>query len=356
MSVSALPPVARRRLAALRVYQPGAVATTPAGKLSSNEAPFGPAPAVRTAIAASGAEASRYPNDAALTAAVAAAEGVAPDGVVVSNGSDELCYLIAALFIEPGARVVLSDPCYQIDELVTRLQQGEPAFVAIRSDGGHDLDAIADAAAGAAVVWLPTPHNPTGVAVDPGELELFLTRVPDQCIVVLDEAYRSYVDPDRTPDSLALIGRHPNVLVQRTFSKSYALAGLRLGYALGSPELIAAIAGIRPPFSVNAAAIAAGEAALANPGWRDYTVELIVRERARLQETLAELGIEHFRSQANFVTVRVAEPERLHSAMAEAGLAVRDGADLGFAGWVRISIGAPPEMAAVRRVLREFVA
>jgi histidinol-phosphate aminotransferase len=354
MSVSALPDVARRRLAALRVYQPGSSASTAAGKLSSNEAPLGPAPAVRAAIAASGASANRYPSDRSLAAALAESEGVSAEQVVLTNGSDELCYLIAALFIESGARVVLSDPSYQIDELVTRLAQGAPAFVPLREDGGHDVDGLAAAASdGAAVIWIPTPHNPTGVPLDPGELELFLGRVPEECIVVLDEAYRSYVEPALRPDSRRLIDEHPNLIVQRTFSKSYALAGLRLGYGLGSRELIAAIAGIRPPFSVNAAAIAAGEAALSSPGWADYAVELVVRERERLHETLSELGIEHFRSQANFVTVRAHDPPRLMSAMLEAGLAVRDGADLAFGGWVRISIGAPPEMASVRRVLRE---
>src|SRR5262249_32242292 len=248
-----------------------------------------------------------------------------------------------------GARVVLSDPSYQIDELVTRLQQGTPVFVPLRADGGHDLDRVAAAAAdGAAMIWVPSPHNPTGVAVDPGELELFLGHVPEECLVVLDEAYRSYVEPAGRPDSSRLICEHPNLLVQRTFSKSHALAGLRLGYGLGSPEVIAAIAGIRPPFSVNVAAVAAGEAALASPGWRDYSVELVVRERERLHETLSELGIEHFRSQANFATVHVDDPARFSAAMGDAGLTVRDGADLGFPGWIRISIGAPPEMATVR--------
>jgi len=190
-------------------------------------------------------------------------------------------------------------------------------------------------------VWLPTPHNPTGVAVDPAELERFAAAVPGDCMVVLDEAYRSYVDPGSRPDARRLIGEHPNVLVQRTFSKSYALAGLRLGYALGASNVIAAIAGIRPPFSVNVAAIAAGEAALASPDWRDYAVELVRRERARLEQLLSELGIEYYPSQANFVTMRVEDPARLHQAMGAAGVTVRDGGDLGLDGWIRISIGAP---------------
>jgi histidinol-phosphate aminotransferase len=350
--VSVLAATARRRMASLRAYHPGASSRTSAGKLSSNEAPLGPAPAVRTAVARAADQANRYPSSSALAEMVAALTGVKEDQVILSNGSDELCYLIATLFIEPGARVVLSDPCYQIDELVTRIQHGKPSFVPLR-DGGHDLEAMAETAADAAVLWLPTPHNPTGMAVAPGQLERFLKRVPASCLVVLDEAYRSYVDSDLRLPSLELIRLHPNVIVQRTFSKSYALAGLRLGCGFGSGEVISALNGLRPPFNVNAAALAAGRAALENLAWRDYGVELVRRERARLERTLDALGFEYFPSQANFVTFRAPELVRLDARLRQAGLVVRDGADLGLDGWLRASIGAPPEMAVLRAVLTE---
>lgn len=353
MSVSTLPAAAQRRLASLRTYQPGSPASTAAGKLSSNEAPLGPAPGVRRAIAAAAEHASRYPAIEPLARALARYEGVNEDQLVVTNGSDELCYLIATLFIEPGARVVLSDPCYQIDELVSRLQQGQPVFVPLRDDGGQDLEAMASQAGDAAVLWLPTPHNPTGVAVEPDELERLLQRVPSTCLVVLDEAYRCYVDADLRPDSNRLVQEHPNLIVQRTFSKSHALAGLRLGYGIGSPELVAALNGIRPPFNVNLAAIEAARAAIESLDWRDYAVELVRRERNRLERTLTELGIAYFPSQANFVTLQTADLGLLQGALRSAGLVARDGADLGFPGWLRVSIGAPPEMATLRTVLRE---
>jgi histidinol-phosphate aminotransferase len=348
--VSPLPSTARRRLAALRTYKPGSDASTVAGKLSSNEAPLGPAPAVFHAIARAAHDVNRYPSAAALAAMIAESEGVAAEQVILTNGSDELCYLIATLFIEPGSLVVLSEPSYQIDELVTRVQEGEPVFVSLTA-GAHDLAAMADAADGASVIWLPSPHNPTGVATAPDELERFLDAVPETCVVVLDEAYRCYVDPEFRPRSIELIAEHPNLIVQRTFSKSYALAGLRLGCGFGSPETIEALNGLRPPFNVNAAAIAAGEAALASPDWRDYGVALVRRERARLQRTLSELGFEFFPSQANFVTFKASDRARLHQELAAAGLVARDGADLGFPGWIRASIGAPPEMATLRAVL-----
>jgi histidinol-phosphate aminotransferase len=337
-------------MAPLRAYQPGAAASTAAGKLSSNEAPLGPAPAVRQAIARAAHDVNRYPSSAEFATAIAQRAGLGEAQVILTNGSDELCYLIATLCIEPGARVVLSEPSYQIDELVTRLHEGEAVFVPL-CGGAHDLEAMADAAAGADLVWLPTPHNPTGVAVAPAELGRFLDAVPESCAVVIDEAYRAYVDPAMRADTLGLIARHPNLIVQRTFSKSYALAGLRLGCGFGSTEVITALNALRPPFNVNAAAIAAGLAALQSPAWRDYGVELVRRERARLERTLTKLGFEFFPSQANFVTLRTADRERLHEELEAAGLVARDGADLGFPGWIRVSIGAAPEMAVLRSVL-----
>lgn len=353
MSVTSVPELARQRVAAFRGYRPGRAAVSPAGKLSSNEAPLGPAPTVRAAILAAAREVNRYPDSRALVAAIAAHEGLDAERVVVTNGSDELCYVLATLFVEPGATVVMSDPPYQIDDLVSRLQGGRSVQVPVREDGSHDLDALAAAAQHASLLWLPTPHNPTGVAVDPDELGNLLVRAPATCLVVLDEAYRAYADPDRRPASTELLQRHPNLLVQRTFSKEYGLAGLRIGYGLGSAELIEAINRVKPPFNVNAAAIAAAQAAIAAQSWREYGVNLVVRERTLLQETLAELGTEFFSSQANFVTFRPPSVQELYAALAAAGLVVRDGADLGLPGWVRVSIGSPPVMARVRRVLRE---
>jgi histidinol-phosphate aminotransferase len=348
--VKALVETAEQRTTLVRGYRPGAGAVDPSGKLSSNESPLGPSPRVRTAVAAAAHHVHHYGDVTPLRTALAAACGVDADRLVVTNGSDELCYLIATLFIDPGARVVLSDPCYQIDELVTRVARGKAVFVPLR-DGAHDLEAMADAAAGAAVVWLPSPHNPTGRAVDRDALGRFLDAVPTDCLVVLDEAYRAYVDAGCRPDTGALLGRHANLIVQRTFSKAHAMAGLRVGYGLGAAELMTAMNTIRPPFNVNVCALAGATAALSDLGWRDYGVQLVKRERARLQELLRALGIEHFPSQANFVTIKPPRVPELHESLGRAGLTVRDGADLGLDGWVRISIGSPPRMAVLRAVL-----
>jgi histidinol-phosphate aminotransferase len=270
---------------------------------------------------------------------------------VLTNGSDELCYLVANLVLGPGRVAVLGEPCYQIDATASLLSGATLRRVPLRADGAHDLKAMAEASEGASVVWLPSPHNPTGVANRPEEVEDLLGAVPEDCLVVLDEAYRAFSDPELRPDVAGLLGRYPNLLVQRTLSKDWALAGLRVGYGMGAPDLVEALARARPPFSVNAVALAAFEAAAGNDAWREMSVARARHERARLEETLAALGVEYFPSQANFVTARL-DLGRLGPALAASGTVVRSGADLGIPGWARISIGWAPQMAVLRHVLQ----
>ena len=346
--------IAEERLLGIPGYSPGRPSPGPvSGKLSSNEAPLGPAPAVRSALAARAAQAARYPDESGALAAVAAEAGVDPSQVLLTNGSDELCYLIATAFLGPGRVAVIGDPCYQIDATASLLAGATLRRVPLR-DGRHDIDATVRAAAGAAVVWLPSPHNPTGAAARPGDLDALLRQVPDDCLVVLDEAYRAFLDPAWRPDVAALLAEHPNLLVQRTLSKDWALAGLRAGYGLGPAGVMTALARVRPPFSVNAMALAAVEAAAGEPAWRAMAVARVTEERARLEAELTRLGVEHYPSQANFVTARL-DPRLVAPALAACGLVVRSGDDLGLPGWVRISVGWAPQMAQLRSVLRKIV-
>jgi histidinol-phosphate aminotransferase len=347
---------ATERARSIARYSPGKPARgVESGKLSSNEAPFGASPRARAAVASCTDMLHRYPAADQLLAAIAAHERCDVSEVVITAGSDEFCYLIAALLLDAGDTVVVGDPCYAIDALVTRLQGGRLLEVPL-IDGLHDLDAMAQAAQSARLLWLPNPHNPTGRAVDVRDLERFLDAVPPRCLVVLDEAYRDFMDADVAPDTRALRAAHDNLVVQRTLSKSHALAGLRAGYALGPPALIAALDAIRPPFNLNLAAQVAAQAALADDAWRVFTVTMVVRERERLLRFCERRGLRHHPSQANFVTIRLGDDvEHVIEALADRGLAVRDGATLGIPGWIRVSIGPPPQMALLRRVLDEAV-
>ncbi len=356
MSESRLARRLAARLEGVAPYRPGrAAAGGPAsGKLSSNESPFAPSPSVQAAMAAAAGSVHRYPDQRRAHEALARHLGVEPDRLVLTDGSDELCHLVASLVLGPGTAAVLGDPCYSIDASVSLVAGAELRRVPLVK-GDHDLAAMAVAAAGASVVWLPTPHNPTGVAVDPAALDPFLDAVPPDCLVVLDEAYRAFAEPDRLPDALGLLERHDNLLVQRTFSKDAALAGLRLGYAIASPVLAEALSRIRAPFSVNSVGLAALEAWLADPSWHEMTLARVREERARLEAHLDRLGIERYPSSANFVTARI-DHARLAAPLAAAGLAVRAGEDLGLPGWVRISVGWAPAMARLRAVLSEVAA
>jgi histidinol-phosphate aminotransferase len=342
---------AAERVKGVPSYRPGRPSQGPsAGKLSSNEAALGPAPAIRAAIAGSLANLNRYPDQGAVAEALALYLGFPPEQVILTNGSDELCYLVGTVLLGRGHLAVLGDPCYQIDATASLLSGASLTRVPLRPDGTHDLKAMAREAAGASVVWLPSPHNPTGAACRPDEVERLLAAVPEDCLVVLDEAYRAFSDPGLRPEVKDLLARHPNLLVQRTLSKDWALAGLRVGYGLASPPLVAALSRARPPFSVNAVALAAIEAGLASEAWRDMSVAIVRQERALLEATLEHLGVKYFPSQANFVTAEL-DLEALRPALAVSGTELRPGADLGLPGWVRISIGWPPQMTLLRGAL-----
>jgi histidinol-phosphate aminotransferase len=334
------------------------------GKLSSNESPFGPPPAVRVALSAATENLNRYPEETPVLDQLAQHLGVDVERLVLTNGSDELCYLLARLVLddapgEPGARrqgfAVVGEPCYQIDATASTLA-GAPIVRVPLVGGAHDLGAMARVAReGATLVWLPSPHNPTGVAVASEEFVAFLDEVPGDCLVVLDEAYGGFTQCDDPNATLKLSEGRPNLLVQRTFSKDWGLAGLRVGYAVGDATLIGALRRARPPFSVNALALAAVSAVLSCEEWRASVVDHVVKERTLLESTLEELGVAFFPSEANFVTCALSFPD-LRDALTSEGLSVRDGADLGLPGWTRITVGWAPQMAALRDVLRHHVA
>lgn len=341
---------AARRLAEVPGYLPGLAASCEIGKLSSNEAPLGTSPRVRRALQQAARSVHRYPDEERFRARLATAIDVAPDHLVLTNGSDELCSLLGTAFVEPGDRVVSSVPAYGIDLKVSALAGATLVPVPLRS-GGHDLAALAAASAGARLLWLPTPHNPTGAAAPVDGLSRLLDAVDRGCFVILDEAYRGYLDPARRPDIGVLLADHPNLVVQRTFSKDHALAGLRLGYGIAAPAIIDLLGRVRGPFSVNGLALAAADAALDDQPWHDFSTAMVITERDRLSALLAELKINFVPSQANFITAEIP-----HAAIAEQltrhGLTVRPGETLGLPGWVRISIGTPQVMAQLRHLLR----
>lgn len=324
-------------------------------KLASNENPLGMAPAARAAAAAALDGCARYPdgNGAALKAALAQRLDVSAAWLTLGNGSNDILELAASLTLAPGATCVYSQHSFAVYELATQVR-GARARVAPARELGHDLDAMLRAIApDTRLVYIANPNNPTGTLLAADALQSFLAAVPPQVVVVLDEAYHEYLAPSAQSDSLAWVRRHPNLIVSRTFSKVYGLAGLRVGYGVAQPGLTDLLNRIRQPFNVNAVAQAAAQAALQDQEFVRRSVALNDSGRRQLLEALGAMGLELAPAHGNFVLVRVGPAARVYQALLARGVIVRPVANYGLPQWLRVTVGLPQENA---RLLRELPA
>ena len=333
----------RRALADLPPYVPGARAGAGSGamtyKLSSNENPFPPLPSVMAAIADGAVDVNRYPDMYAteLTEAIARHLGVPVESVVTGGGSVALLGHVLAAVCEPGDEVVLPWRSFEAYPIYITLAGAVGVPVPVGPDGRLDLPAMAAAVTPRTRVMLVcTPNNPTGPAVRADELEALLDAVPRDVLVLLDEAYVEFVRDPEAADGLAVFAAHPNVVLLRTFSKAYGLAGLRVGYAVARPRLATGIRAASTPFGVSNVAQLAAVASLAAGAEMRTRVEAIVAERTRMLTGLRAQGWEVPDSQANFVWLALGEHAKsVADRSARAGVLVRP-----FAGdGVRISVG-----------------
>ncbi|MEU8802485.1 histidinol-phosphate transaminase [Spirillospora sp. NPDC048819] len=337
-------------------YKPGKVVVSPEGrsfKLSSNESPHGPLPSVVDAIGEAARNVNRYPdnNATALTDAIASFCGVPADHVAVGCGSVGVTQMLLEAVAEPGAEVVYAWRSFEAYPLLVSLSGATGVQVPLR-DETHDLVAMADAITERTrLVFVCNPNNPTGTVVRRAELEAFLDRVPADCLVVLDEAYREYIRDDEVPDGLTLYGDRPNLAVLRTFSKAYGLAGLRIGFLVAHPLVAGAIRKTFLPFSVNSVAQAAGIASLEATDELLERVEGTVKERDRVRGALLADGWTVPVTEANFVWLRLGDRTMEFSAACDAqGVSVRPFDGEG----ARISIGSPEENDAFLAVAKIF--
>ncbi|QXJ22847.1 histidinol-phosphate transaminase [Actinomadura graeca] len=337
-------------------YKPGKVVVSPEGrsfKLSSNESPHGPLPSVLDAIGEAARDVNRYPdnNATALTEAIASHCGVPADHVTVGCGSVGVSQMLLEAVAEPGAEIVYAWRSFEAYPLLVALSGATSVQVPLR-DETHDLAAMADAITPhTRLVFVCNPNNPTGTIVRRAEIEAFLDRVPEDCLVVLDEAYREYVRDDEVPDGLTLYGDRPNLAILRTFSKAYGLAGLRIGYLVGHPVVAAAVRKAFLPFCVNSVAQVAGVASLAATDELLARVEGTVKERDRVRRGLVEDGWTVPPTEANFVWLRLGDrTTEFSEACAAQGVSVRPFAGEG----ARVSIGSPEENDAFLAVARAF--
>ncbi len=326
-------------------------------KLASNENPRGPGPLVRERLAAAAETLSRYPDGGgfALKAALSAHLDVTPSQLTLGNGSNDVLDLAARIALVPGAEAVVAEHAFVVYRLAVAACGGTLVEVPARRYGA-DLPAMAAAVTErTAIIFLANPNNPTGTWVSEPELAGFLEAVPERVWVVLDEAYAEYVEEPGYPDGLALQRRHPNLIVTRTFSKIYALAALRIGYSVSSPGVADLMNRARQPFNVNALALAAAEAALADREFVLTSRAMNARGKAFLARGLDALGLDWIPSAGNFLAVAVPDAAGTYDALLREGVIVRPVAEYGLPGHLRVSVGLPQEnerfLAALERVL-----
>jgi histidinol-phosphate aminotransferase len=357
--------IVRPSLIGLEPYRPGAslealkeaYGLDEIVKLNWNEGLEGPFPGVEEAVAKELEHAWIYPAEAYadLRESVAGWLGTTPDRIVPAHGIQALIATVVHAFLEPGDVVVQTTPTYGL--YATTSAAAGARVVDVPNRGlRHDVDALAAAAREheARLVWLCDPNNPTGSLVTREEWERLLTGLPDRCTIVVDEAYAEYVDPEARIDRLHDVEAGLPVIVMRTFSKIFGIAGLRLGYAVVSEQLAAMVDVVLEPFNVNRAALAAGRASLLHPELVETRRLANEAGRERLAERLREAGAKPYPSQANFLLVDVGVDDiALTEGLIRRGFLVRAGSEFGLGGFVRITTGPVPLMERVAREVAE---
>ena len=325
-------------------------------KLASNENPLGPSPRARAAAQAALADIERYPDGGGFTLKRALADrlGVTPEQITLGNGSNDVLEFAARAFVPPDSEIVYAAHAFAVYGLVTRAVGARPVVVPARN-WGHDLAAMRAAITPRTrLVYLANPNNPTGTWFTRAALETFLSGLPPYVLVVLDEAYFEYVQEPDYPNGVELVARFPQLIVTRTFSKAYGLAGLRVGYAVSDAKVAGYLNRVRQPFNINSVALAAAEAALTDS---DYVTRSVALNRSGLEQLrmgMTALGLTYLPTVGNFLCVdlgRAAAP--VYEALLRRGVIVRPIANYGMPNHLRITVGLPAENERCLRALAE---
>lgn len=331
--------------------EPGAIV-----KLASNENPLGPSPKAIQAMHNALESSHLYPDGAGfyLCQAIAAKLGVAPENIVLGNGSNEMIEFLGHAFLNPGDDVITSQYAFIIYKLLATSFAARTIEVPAR-EFRQDLDAMVDAITPKTrLIFIPNPNNPTGTLIPQREIDSFMSRVPENIIAVFDEAYFEFLDDP--PDTLRFVREGRHVVVLRTFSKIHGLAGLRIGYAVSRPDLIAVLHKTRQPFNVNSIAQAGALAALDDHAHQRETKRVVDEGRTYLEEQFAKMKIRFVPGVANFVMVNVGDGPSVFQKLLARKVIVRPLKGYDLPEWVRISVGTMEEnkkcIAALSEVLR----
>ncbi|MBK7017043.1 MAG: histidinol-phosphate transaminase [Sulfuritalea sp.] len=312
-------------------------------KLASNENPLGMSPKARKAVEAALSGVERYPDQFDLIAAIAERHGVAQEQVVLGNGSNDVLDLAARVFLAPGRSAVFSRHAFAVYPLAS-MSAGAECLAAPAKNYGHDPAAMLAAIRGDThLVWIANPNNPTGNFLPQAEVRAFIEKIPAHICVVLDEAYTEYLAPADRADTVAWVRDFPNLLVVRTFSKIYGLAGLRVGYGIGRAEVIDLLNRVRQPFNVNNLALAGAIAALDDHEFLARSYESNRSGMEQIVSGLKRLGLAHIPSHGNFVTFEVADTPGVNFRLLKQGVIVRPIGGYGMPNHLRVTIGLAAE-------------
>ncbi len=312
-------------------------------KLASNENPLGMSPLARRAVEASLAGIERYPDQHDLIAALANRHGVSPAQIVLGNGSNDVLDMAARVFLAPGRSAVFSQHAFAVYPLAT-MSAGATCLAAPARDFGHDLAAMRAAVReDTRLVWIANPNNPTGNFLPAAPVRDFLAGLPADVAVVLDEAYNEYLAPADRADTLAWLKEFPNLIITRTFSKVYGLAGLRVGYGVAAEGVADLMNRVRQPFNVNNLALAGAIAALDDHA---FIAQSYALNRAGMEQLLAgikRLGLGHIPSHGNFLTIAVGDGAAVNQRLLRQGVIVRPIGGYGLPNHLRVTIGTEDE-------------
>ncbi len=352
-------------IAKIKPYEPGKpplevmreYGLTECIKLASNENPLGPSPMAIEAASKVLGEVARYPDSSGfyLTNRLAEIHGIPSDRIVLGNGSVEIIEMIARAFLGPGEDGLMSQYAFLMYRLAIQCQNGRCVTIPAR-ELGHDLDAIAAAVDDKTkVIYLANPNNPTGTMFSKKALEVFLDRLPGEVVVVLDEAYHEYIKDTAYPDGIEFLKRGRDLIVLRTFSKIYGLAGLRIGYACGPKRLVEAIKKVRPPFNTSSVAQAAALAALDDEEHVERSYRANLREREYLVSRFTDLGLRFHPSVANFLLVDFQRPAgEMFDLLLRRGVILRPMIPYHLKSSMRVTVGTREENDRLIDVLSDF--
>jgi histidinol-phosphate aminotransferase len=340
----------------LKVYKPGKpidevareLGFSDAGaiiKLASNENPLGPSPKAVKAMKKAVSQMHLYPDGSAfyLKKALAGKLNVSQDQLIIGNGGNEILEFIGKLFMDADSDVVFSEYSFAIYGLITGLYKANSVMVPL-NNYKHDVDGLVSAITERTkVLFIDVPSNPLGTMISQAEIIKLVDNTPENVIICIDEAYMELLPEESQLSSVSLLNSHPNLIILRTFSKTYGLAGLRVGYAISSKECIALMNRVRQPFNVNAMGLSAALAALGDEQYVAKTRDLIQKELMFITEQLDEMGIEYIPPAANFVTVRVGDGAKVFEQLEKKGVIVRPLTGYELPEYIRVSVGKHSE-------------